>query len=184
MNDLLILALLLESPKHGYALKKGAAMMFGPRDMHNNLVYPLLRRFVAQKWVTVKKAEGERGQTRQVYSLTSTGREALVNRLRDFSPVDAESLEQFSVRVGLFDILAPADRLAILDRRKAYLEERAARLGLFAARIESGTFPGQIVSFLGSSAHAELAWIEKLRQMADGTGKKTSTKPRSGGAHD
>ncbi|MGA8036022.1 MAG: PadR family transcriptional regulator [Candidatus Acidiferrales bacterium] len=179
MNDLLILALLLEGPKHGYALKKAAATMFGPRDMHNNLVYPLLRRFVAQKWVTVKKAKGERGQTRQVYSLTPTGKEALANRLRDFSPVDAESLDQFSVRVGLFDILSPVERIAILDRRKAYLEERAARLGLFATRMDAGTFPGQVVSFLGGSAQAELVWIEKLRQLAGAPHERSSPKLRS-----
>lgn len=44
MNDLLILAALLEGPKHGYALKKHAGLISGQTDMHNNLVYPLLRR--------------------------------------------------------------------------------------------------------------------------------------------
>jgi DNA-binding PadR family transcriptional regulator len=179
MNDLLILALLLQGPKHGYALKKGAAMIFGPRDMHNNLVYPLLRRFVAQKWVIVKTAKGERGQTRQVCSLTPKGREALVARLREFTPVEAESIEQFSVRVGLFDILRPAERIAILDQRKSYLEERASRLNAFEQRPDMEGFPGQIVSFLAGSAQSELAWIEKLRKLATAPTEKSVNRTRS-----
>ena len=53
--------------------KKQAGLMLGQTDMHNNLVYPLLRRFVREGLVTQKKAAGERGQTRQVYSLTARG---------------------------------------------------------------------------------------------------------------
>jgi len=166
MNDLLILALLLEGPQHGYALKKGAATIFGSRDMHNNLVYPLLRRFVQQKWVTVKKTRGERGQTRQVYSITPAGREALVNRVREFSESDAESREQFSLRVGLFDVLAPAERMAILEKRKAYLDRHATQLEVIAGRMPMTGFPAQVVAFLSSAAQTELSWIEKLKKMA------------------
>jgi DNA-binding PadR family transcriptional regulator len=176
MNDLLILALLLEGPKHGYALKKGAAQIFGPHDMHNNLVYPLLRRFVSQKWVTVKSAKGDRGQTRQVYSLTAAGREALISRLRDFSPTDAESLEQFSVRVGLFDVLDPHDRAVILDSRKSYLEQRAARLSAFEQREDMGVFPQQVVGFLAHSAQSEIAWIENLRKLAAAPRQKSANR--------
>jgi DNA-binding PadR family transcriptional regulator len=179
MNDLLILALLLQGPKHGYALKKGASMIFGPRDMHNNLVYPLLRRFVAQKWVTVKSAKGLRGQTRQIYSLTAAGRDALTSRLRDFTPFDAESMEQFSVRVGLFGILPPEDRVAILDRRKAYLEERTARLSAIEERGDVSGFAGQVVSFLSGTAQNELAWIEKLRKQASAPHEGLATRRRS-----
>jgi hypothetical protein len=45
MNDLLLLATLLEGPKHGYALKKQAGLILGEAELQNNLVYPLLRRF-------------------------------------------------------------------------------------------------------------------------------------------
>ncbi len=179
MNDLLILALLLEGPQHGYALKKSAAQLFGPHDMHNNLVYPLLRRFVSQKWVTVKPAKGNRGRTRQVYSLTVQGRQALISRLQDFSPSDSESLEQFSVRVGLFEILAPHDRQAILDQRKSYLEQRAARLHTFERRENMGAFPNQVVAFLASNAESELIWIEKLRKLAAAPHQKPARRARS-----
>src|SRR5580704_6105500 len=106
MNDLIVLAILAEGSQHGYALKKQAGLALGQPDMHNNLVYPLLRRFVAQKWVTQRKTPGERGQTRQVYSLTPLGRNALVDRLRRFDR--ASSAEAFRLRIGLFELLDPS----------------------------------------------------------------------------
>ena len=51
MNDLILMAALLEGPKHGWALKKLAGFLGGQNAMHNNLVYPLLKKFVAAGWV-------------------------------------------------------------------------------------------------------------------------------------
>ena len=76
MNDLLLLSLLLAGPQHGYALKKRAGLISGQPAMHNNLVYPLLRRFVENKWVKQKVAAGERGQTRQTACQALSWREA------------------------------------------------------------------------------------------------------------
>src|SRR5581483_11182192 len=105
MTDLIILATLLAGPKHGYALKRQAGMILGQETLHNNLVYPLLRRFVAKKWVSKKEAPGERGQTRQLYSLTALGRKELVSQLSTFTDQDARVSDQFRLRVGMFQIL-------------------------------------------------------------------------------
>ena len=51
MTDLILLATLFGGPRHGYALKKQAGMLFTDNPVHNNLVYPLLRRFVDNGWV-------------------------------------------------------------------------------------------------------------------------------------
>jgi DNA-binding PadR family transcriptional regulator len=180
MNDLLILALLLEGPQHGYALKKQAALLFGQHDMHNNVVYPLLRRFVNQKWVTRSKVAGNRGQTRQVYALTPLGRQSIVHRVRDFGPAEASSSEQFSIRVGLFDILAPAERLLILDARKEFLHQRALRFVSLSGAMGMGPFPRQVVNFLAESVDRELAWIEKLRKLIHRFPQSAETEKRSG----
>src|SRR5882762_1359513 len=84
MNDLILLAALMEGPRHGYALKKLAGFMTGHQDMHNNLVYPLLRRLVENSWVTKRTTGGERGQKRDLYTLTSKGKLALLQRLSRF----------------------------------------------------------------------------------------------------
>ena len=80
MNDLVLLSLLYDGPKHGYQLKREAGFVLGRGDMHNNLVYPLLRKFTKKGWVTKKTVPGERGQTRQQYVLTAKGRRELRRR--------------------------------------------------------------------------------------------------------
>ena len=97
MNDLLILASLLDGPQHGYALKKRIVTLTGHGPMHNNLVYPLLRRFVAASWVSRRKAPGQRGQTRELYSLTPKGKQALLLKLADFTEKDAASADSFRI---------------------------------------------------------------------------------------
>ena len=64
MNDLIILATLLAGPKHGYQLKREAGFIFGNAALHNNLIYPLLRRFAMEGLVTKKAVAGQRGQLR------------------------------------------------------------------------------------------------------------------------
>src|SRR5579883_695250 len=108
MNDLLLLATLLEGPAHGYALKKRVGQITGQSDMHNNLVYPLLRRSVASGWVSRKTTPGERGQTRERYTLTSKGKDELVRRLEEFTEKDAADGNAFLLRVGLFGVLRRA----------------------------------------------------------------------------
>ena len=51
MNDLILLSLLVGKSQHGYVLKKQAGAIFGQAEMHNNLVYPLLKRFVNSGWI-------------------------------------------------------------------------------------------------------------------------------------
>lgn len=165
MNDLLLLALLLEGPQHGYALKKKAGLMIGQTDMHNNLVYPLLRRFVREDWVTQKKTAGERGQTRQVYSLTALGRQTLIARINDFNKTAATSPDQFRLRVGMFPLLDPPSRAAILEKRESYLRKRAERLGPLEREMDIGEYGREVVRFIRQQIDAELVWIAHLRRL-------------------
>ncbi len=163
MNDLILLAILAAGPQHGYALKKRAGLALGQPDMHNNLVYPLLRRFVSQKWVTQRKTAGQRGQTRQVYSLTPLGRAALVDRLQQFE--DASSAEAFRLRLGLFELLDPAARGQILTAREKYLEAREQRLASLETEMDLGRYGGEVTKFLRQQIRTELSWISCLRRM-------------------
>src|ERR1700739_3526505 len=110
MTDLIMLGMLLAGPQHGYRLKQSAGMVFGQGELHNNLVYPLLRRFMANRWVTKKVVPGARGQNRQQYAITPLGRQALLDRIREFSPQEAKAEDAFRLRVGLFGLLSPEDR--------------------------------------------------------------------------
>jgi DNA-binding PadR family transcriptional regulator len=165
MNDLVLLALLLDGPKHGYALKKQAGLLSGHPDMHNNLVYPLLRGFVGKAWVTRKKAAGERGQTRQMYALTPAGRKALLDRIRDFDEAAVASTEEFRVRVGLFPILTPDVREEILKKRQAYLVHRDSRFAPLQTEMDLGEYGPEVVRFIREQIKNERAWIDRLRRL-------------------
>jgi len=164
MNDLILLAILADGPQHGYALKKQAGMALGQPDMHNNLVYPLLRRFIAHKWVIQRKTAGQRGQTRQVYSLTPLGRAALVARIRQFE--DASSAEGFRLRVGLFELLDSAAREPILATREKYLQARKQRFVTLETGMDLGRYGSEVARFMREQIRTELAWIARLRRMS------------------
>jgi len=166
MNDLLLLANLLDGPLHGYALKKRAGLITGNPAMHNNVVYPLLRRFVQHGLVRQKKAAGQRGQTRVLYSLTPAGRTELVRRLSEFGEAQARSAEAFQLRVGLFGFLAPAAREEILAGRKRYLMQHKEHLAWLQKEMELGQYGGDVVRFLRGQTRGELAWVEHLERMS------------------
>lgn len=171
MTDLIILGMLLAEPQHGYRLKQQAGTIFGQGQLHNNLVYPLLRRFVANKWVTKKTVPGERGQNRQQYAITSLGRQSLMDRLRSFSEQDARSEDAFRVRVGFFGMLSVEDREKILGFREAALRSRNQVLSSLTRAMALDTYGGEVVAFLREQNETELAWIGRLRQLDSKTQK-------------
>jgi DNA-binding PadR family transcriptional regulator len=173
MNELIILATLLECPKHGYRLKREAGLILGPGNLHNNLVYPLLRRFVSEGLVTQKDAPGERGQTRKLYALTALGRRTLIERLSKYSEHDAESPDGFLWRVGLFGVLSAEVREGILGAREKALRARDEHLATLQQRMDLGIYGGDIVAHLRRTIQADLSWIRHLRQLQEKQKGKT-----------
>jgi DNA-binding PadR family transcriptional regulator len=166
MNDIIVLALLLEGPKHGYRLKQEAGTIFGQGELHNNLVYPLLRRFTANGWVTKKTVPGERGQNRQQYALTPLGRKTLLERVAAFSDQDVRSADAFRTRVGFFGMLLPEDRERILSLRELWLRARDGKLATLQEAMNLDAYPGETVAFMRDQIAAELGWIGRLRRMS------------------
>jgi DNA-binding PadR family transcriptional regulator len=166
MNDLILLAILLEGPQHGYALKKKAGLITGHGEMHNNLVYPLLKRFVSKSWVSRRSAGGQRGQTRELYSLTAKGRRELIRALSDFDEKTARSSEAFWLRVRLFALLEEATRTNILDQRANWLARREAALRRIGEQAGARGWSGSVMDYLHSEVQAEKKWIERLRKKA------------------
>ena len=165
MNDLVVLAMLADGPKHGYQLKREAGFILGGGDMHNNLVYPLLRRFTDDGWVTNKTVPGDRGQTRKTYSLTVEGRKELLSRLSSFTEADATNARSFLARVGMFDLLPTETRTSMLDLRETYLRGREQRLDGLKNKLELGVFGSEVVRHIVKQTRFELAWIRRLRRL-------------------
>jgi len=162
MNDLLVLSLLLAGPKHGYRLKQEAALFGVPQQLHNNTVYPLLNRFLKDGWITQREAEGERGQTRLLYELTATGRNALAERLAQFTEADAGNEDAFRLRVGLFDLLDVPARRRILELRDQRLASRLERMSQIGAAHAISGWGARTFNFVVSDLERERAWIAQL----------------------
>ncbi len=177
MNDLILLAALMQGPQHGYALKKLAGFMAGHGDMHNNLVYPLLRRFVENSWVTKRTTGGERGQKRGLYTLTSKGKLALLQRLSHFTEKEAASENEFRVRVGLFSLLQRPARETILSQRDRWLARRQERLGgiqIAMAEMNADAWGHSVVRFYLSQVRAERKWIAEMARRASESPKRAA----------
>lgn len=174
MTDLILLAMLLEGPQHGYRLKRDAGALFGQGALHNNLVYPLLRRFTAEGWVTKQTVPGERGQKRQQYALTALGRRTLLERLSTFTEQEARSADDFRGRVGFFELVPAEARERILGLREGFLKGRDERLAALQKNMDLGVYGGEVVIFMRAQVKVELAWIGRLRRLSSQQGRKRS----------
>lgn len=163
----MMLSLLMRGSQHGYALKKQAGAIFGVGEMHNNLVYPLLKRFVESGWVSKRSAAGRRGQTREVYSLTAKGKQELMRRLTQFTEKEAASEDEFRLRVGLFSTLDAETRNRILTERDQWLAGRQEKFARLEDNMELGVWGGEVVRFLRENARGERIWIASLRRKVE-----------------
>jgi DNA-binding PadR family transcriptional regulator len=173
MNDLLLLATLLGGPQHGYALKKHVGLITGQREMHNNLVYPLLRRFAQNDWISKRTAAGQRGQTREVYALTNKGKKELLRRLGQFTSKEAASENAFRLRVGLFQVLDAGTQKRIVTDRDLWLAARERHLERLAAAMNLGGWGAEVVRFIREETRRERLWIVSLtRKIERQAGRK------------
>jgi DNA-binding PadR family transcriptional regulator len=166
MKDILLLSMMLDVPKYGYQLKREAGWMMGQESLHNNFVYPMLRRFLEKGWVSKKAVPGERGQTRQQYALTAEGRRYVFECVNEFGKEDASSEDAFNLRVGLFEALKPEAREAVLAQREKYLRRRDQKLAALQANMELGKFGGEIVKHMRKQLEMEGEWIRQVRRIA------------------
>jgi DNA-binding PadR family transcriptional regulator len=164
MNDLIVLTALLPGTSYGYAIKKTAGRAFGYSELHSNMVYPLLRKFVEQGWVEQSIKPGERGQQRKQYRLTPSGRAELRRRLERFDAEAAGDRGAFLLRVSLFGVLSPATRHDVLEKRRAYVERRLEQLRSLESQARSSRFGSLVLSFSLSGMEHELAWLEEVER--------------------
>jgi DNA-binding PadR family transcriptional regulator len=155
--------MMLSGPKHGYQLKHEAGLIFGRQALHNNVIYPMLRQFLEEEWVGKKEVPGERGQTRQQYTLTPQGRAVLLQGLAQFTEADAASDDAFRFRVALFKLLAPKVRKRILDLRESYLQALDGRMAALEGNMHSGSYANEVVHQLRQHIELETKWIARLR---------------------
>ncbi len=129
--DILILGHLSPGPLHGYELKRKVQTTTAFR-LHNNTLYPALRRFEEAGAVT-KVAEQQEGKPpRHVFTLTELGRELLHDMIAELPPDLADNEAEFLTRLGMFAELSAAERRAVLATRDEALLRQLTHLRLLA----------------------------------------------------
>jgi DNA-binding PadR family transcriptional regulator len=190
MLELPVLGLLKERDMHGYELRKQLGAMLGPFwQVSWGSLYPALRRLAKVGAVekvaeptpsrrarkSAKSAKIARsaknagpattlvsGRRKTVYRITQTGEATFLALLEETAAaVDAE---HFTLKLAFFRYLQPETRLALLERRRAYLQEKLQQFKVnlknYRERIDSYTLSLQTHGM--AATENDIAWIEEL----------------------
>jgi DNA-binding PadR family transcriptional regulator len=167
--EILILRRLRSGPAHGYELRKRVEETTGV-VLHNNSLYPALRRFEEAGAVT-KTAEPQQGRPpRLVYTLTEVGQELLHDMLADLPDEQAADPSEFLARLGQFSLLNSAERTTVLASRTRAVRDQLTHYRAMRDLAEAhGERWGALATGELIRRHEqELAWLAELGELAKG----------------
>ncbi|WP_066905895.1 PadR family transcriptional regulator [Millisia brevis] len=166
MLELAILGLLLESPMHGYELRKRLTGLLGPfRAFSYGSLYPTLRRMLADGLIVEGPGAVGTGKrrARRVYELTPTGNERFKELVSDTGPQNYTD-DGFGVHLAFFGRTPATARMRILEGRRRQVEERRESLRETVTRA-GGTLDRYTRGLhqLGlESSEREVRWLNEL----------------------
>ena len=165
--EILILRRLRSGPAHGYELRKRVEETTG-FVLHNNSLYPALRRFEEAGAVT-KATEPQEGRPpRLVYTLTDVGRDLLHHMLADLPAEQAGDETEFLARLGQFSEINSAERAGILASRTRAVRDRLAHYRTMH-RLATGhgiSWGALVTAELIRRHEQELTWLAELGELA------------------
>lgn len=172
--DVLLLSQLARRPSHGYELRRRVEAATGIK-LHNNSLYPALKRFGEAGAVTRTLEPQEGRPSRHVYTLTDVGRELLHDQLADLPDELAGDEAEFLARLAGFGRLTPSERRGVLAVRGRVLAERRTRLaGLAEATApadptsdESDPWAALVLDEVLRRIREEQDWLDRLTHRAD-----------------
>ena len=165
--EILILRRLRSGPAHGYELRKRVEQTTGV-VLHNNSLYPALRRFEEAGAVTKTAEPQDNRPGRLVYTLTEVGQELLHDMLAELPAEQAADPGEFVARLGQFSLLNPAERASVLASRAQAVHAQLAHYRAMRDLAEaSGERWGALVTDELIRRHErELAWLAELGELA------------------
>ncbi|WP_329312473.1 PadR family transcriptional regulator [Streptomyces sp. NBC_01262] len=177
MLTLAILGFLAERPMHAYELRKQISELTGhTRPLSDGALYPAINRLEKAGHIErrTEAPTSGRGPTRQVLTLTATGRAELRRRLSEPAEVEiTDGASFFTLLAFLSHLPEPADQARLLQRRLDFL---TAPAGFFysgdtplrIADVEDRYRRGMLVMARATS-RAERQWLtETLAELANG----------------
>ena len=186
MLELAILGLLKERSMHGYQLSKRLTDSLGGfwRVSYGSL-YPTLKRLERQGAVEQVFDSQEVGRRKNVYRITESGEGVFRELLEEAGPDATGEDNRFRVRMAFFKYLSPETRIRLLERRRAFLEERLSTIAASSATTGGDTYTMSLMQHGRESTEQDLAWLnglitaERRGTEADGGGSKRRSTNRS-----
>src|SRR5690348_282518 len=165
--ELAILGLLLESPMHGYELRKRLTGLLGAfRAFSYGSLYPALRRMQVDGLIVEDAApEGipKVRRARRVYQLTDAGKQRFAELVADTGPQNFSD-DGFGVHLAFFNRTPAEARMRILEGRRRQVEERREGLREAVARASSSfdRYTKQLHQLGLESSEREVKWLNEL----------------------
>ena len=162
MIEMAVLGLLKERTMHGYELKKELTAQLGQFwQVSYGSLYPALKRLEKQGAVERIFPKGDVKRAKNIYRITKHGEVEFAEALAEPTAPDDQ---HFGVKLAFFRYLKPADRVEILERRRAYLTEKLAdaraKLRQYKERIDAYTY--RLMEHGVDTNTAEIEWIDQL----------------------
>jgi DNA-binding PadR family transcriptional regulator len=178
MLELAILGLLLESPMHGYELRKRLTGLLGAfRAFSYGSLYPALRRMQADGLIAedTAPAGAPLRRARRVYRLTEAGRQRFGELVADTGPQNYTD-DGFGVHLAFFNRTPAEARMRILEGRRRQVEERREGLRDAVARASSSLdrYTRQLHQLGLESSEREVKWLNEViaaERVAQGSGE-------------
>ena len=182
MLELAILGLLKERSMHGYQLSKRLTDSLGGfwRVSYGSL-YPSLKRLERQGAVEQIFDRQEVGRRKNVYRITEKGEALFKELLEESGPESSGEDNRFRVRMAFFKYLSPETRIRLLERRRAFLEERLSTIQTSLATRSGDMYTMSLMQHGRESTEQDIAWLNGLitaeRRTAETSGgsKRRST---------
>jgi DNA-binding PadR family transcriptional regulator len=182
MLEVAILGLLKQQPMHGYQLSRELGDSLGGfwRVSYGSL-YPTLRRLERDGSVEAESGEAAGGRRKTVYRITERGERVFLELLQE-SPAEGSAEDtRFRVRFAFFRYLPPETRIRLLERRRAFLEERLDAIdeSIRVHRGRSDDYALALMEHGRTATESDITWIEGLIR---GEREKTNRDLERGGA--
>ena len=166
MLELAILGLLLESPMHGYELRKRLTGLLGAfRAFSYGSLYPALRRMQTDGLIAEDAAPDGAvlRRARRVYQLTDAGRQRFTELVADTGPQNYTD-DGFGVHLAFFNRTPAAARMRILEGRRRQVEERREGLrdAIASASNSLDRYTRQLHQLGLESSEREVKWLNEL----------------------
>ena len=183
MYELIILSLLMETPKHGYLIAKIINDTIGPyARISNGRLYPLLAKLEQDGLITLDNEKEEvkspgTGRPVTAYKITERGHLRFLELMRDTASNPGDYQKIFFIKVGALRHLPPAERLHLIEHYLNFSQAHILHLQTEREDLQRnqnlyGRTPQSLEMTIEALGHRiaqwqlEMDWANQLREKA------------------